>query len=77
MENDKPAGPMTKPMSRRGIPKWITYILSLVGFGYLLYPSLGVFELIPDIIPFVGHLDESVAVMLIWYGLVEFFEGRE
>jgi hypothetical protein len=51
--------------------------MSLIGLIYILNPGFGFLELIPDNLPFVGNLDEGVAMMLIWYGLVEFFEGRE
>lgn len=66
-----------KPLSFRGIPPWVIYLASLVGFGYILNPTWGVIELIPDNLPFVGNLDEGVAFTLLWYGLVEFFEGRK
>jgi hypothetical protein len=68
---------ITTPPSARGIPRWATYLASLVGIIYLLNPTGGLVEIIPDIIPFVGNLDEGVAMLLIWYGLVEFFEGRK
>jgi uncharacterized membrane protein YkvA (DUF1232 family) len=32
---------------------------------YLLNPTLGVFEFIPDNIPFVGNLDEATASMVL------------
>ena len=32
---------------------------------YLLNPTLGVFELIPDNIPFIGNLDEATATMVL------------
>lgn len=28
---------------------------------YLVFPTLGIFELLPDYIPFVGNLDEATA----------------
>lgn len=37
-------------------------VLSLL---YLLNPTLGVFEFIPDNIPFVGNLDEATATMVL------------
>ncbi|MCB0165317.1 MAG: DUF1232 domain-containing protein [Anaerolineae bacterium] len=61
----------------RGIPRWITYLTAVLGLIYLLNPTGGVLELIPDIIPIVGNLDEGAAMLLIWYGLVEFVEGRK
>ncbi len=66
---------LTTPLSRRGIPPWLTYLTSLLGLIYILNPGAGVVELIPDVIPVIGNLDEGAAFLLIWYGLVEFFEG--
>ena len=67
---------LTKPLSLRGWPSWIILLLALVGFGYLLNPGMGIFEIIPDNIPFIGNLDEGAATMLIWYGMVEILEMR-
>ena len=71
------AGWMTTPLSQQGVPVWAVYILALIGLVYILNPTLGVFELIPDNLPFVGNLDEGVAFLMLWSGLVEFFEGRK
>lgn len=68
---------LTVPLSERGVPKFIVYLLSFVGFVYILNPSLGIIELIPDVTPIVGNLDEGGAYMLLWYGLIEFFDGRK
>ena len=73
----KDFGPLTTPPSVRGVPRWVTYLTAVVGVIYILNPTGGVIEIIPDIIPIMGNLDEGVAMMLIWYGLVEFFEGRD
>lgn len=40
----------------------ITAILSII---YLLNPTLGVVELIPDNIPFIGNLDEATATAIL------------
>ena len=43
-------------------------IVILVGIAaalYLVYPSAGIFELIPDAIPFVGSLDEATATTIL------------
>ena len=32
---------------------------------YLLNPTLGVFEFLPDNLPFVGNLDEATATMVL------------
>ena len=36
---------------------------------YLIYPSLGIFELIPDSIPLVGSLDEAAATTGLLFAL--------
>ncbi len=70
-------GFLLKPLSWRGIPVWLVYLASVVGFAYILNPTAGIIEFIPDNLPIVGNLDEGVAFTLLWYGLVEFFEGRK
>lgn len=66
-----------KPLSQRGIPVWLVYIAALLSFIYILNPTAGTLEILPDILPIIGNLDEGVASVLLWYGLVEFFEGRK
>lgn len=51
-------------------------IIGLGGLGavYLMFPTLGVFELIPDAIPIISSLDEFSATVLVlntlaYYGL--------
>ncbi len=39
-----------------------TFLLGLFCLIYLLNPGAGIFELIPDNIPFIGNLDEAAAV---------------
>jgi hypothetical protein len=70
-------GPLTTPLSFRGVPIWLVYLSAALGIVYLLNPTAGVIEFIPDNIPLIGNIDESVAAFLIWYGLVELFEGRK
>lgn len=68
---------LTTPLSRRGLPIWFVYLTGLIGLIYLLNPTAGLIELIPDNLPLIGNLDEGVAALLIWYTLVEFFERRK
>ena len=54
--------------------KYVVAIQGLLAFLYLVYPSAGVFELIPDAIPLIGSLDEATASVLLlaslrYYGL--------
>ncbi|MES2308709.1 MAG: YkvA family protein [Verrucomicrobiota bacterium] len=48
--------------------KWKARAAVLVGAIYLLNPGWGVFELIPDNIPFIGNLDEGAATVLLLWG---------
>ena len=50
--------------------------MAVIGLIYILNPTLGIFELLPDNLPLVGNLDEGLAFLLIWFGLVEYF-GRK
>lgn len=66
---------LTTPLSERGLPRWFVFLLGLLSFVYILNPGAGFIEFIPDNIPVVGNLDEGAAALLIWYAIVEFFEG--
>ncbi|HEY84147.1 MAG TPA: DUF1232 domain-containing protein [Chloroflexi bacterium] len=59
------------------MPVWLVYLAAALGFVYMLNPTAGFVEFIPDNFPLVGNLDEGAAMLLLWYGLVEFFEGRK
>ena len=48
-----------------------------IGLIYVLNPTMGIFEFIPDNLPLIGNLDEGVAFLLIWFGLVEYLEGKK
>lgn len=67
----------TTPLSQHGWPRWAVYTAGVVGLLYILNPTLGVFELLPDNLPIVGNLDEGAAFLLMWYGLMEIFQGRK
>ncbi|MDX2480770.1 MAG: DUF1232 domain-containing protein [Desulfuromusa sp.] len=47
-------------MNKTGI-----FLLGLFSLIYLLNPTAGFFELIPDNIPIIGNLDEAAAVALL------------
>jgi len=40
-------------------------ILGILSVFYILNPGAGIFELIPDNIPFIGNLDEATAVFVL------------
>jgi len=68
---------ISEPLSKSGWPVWLVYLVAVIGLVYLLNPTAGVLEFIPDVIPFVGNLDEGVAMMLILAGIVEAVEGKK
>lgn len=76
--NDKKnaTGPF-KLLSEKGWPKWSVYGAALIGFIYLLNPTFGLLELIPDNLPIVGNLDEGAAAIAFWYGLLELSASRK
>lgn len=45
-------------------PLLVTFA-GLLAFLYLLNPSFGVFEFLPDHIPLLGNLDEATATMVL------------
>ena len=43
----------------------IVIIIGILSLLYILNPGAGIFELIPDNIPFIGNLDEATAAMIL------------
>lgn len=66
-----------EPLSKYGWPSWLVFVMAAIGLIYLLNPTLGIIEFIPDNLPIIGNLDESVAVMLVLAGIVEALEGKK
>jgi uncharacterized membrane protein YkvA (DUF1232 family) len=59
---------------------YLVLIVGIISTLYLINPTAGIFELIPDNIPLIGNLDEGVATTLIisclnyfGYNLGQFF----
>lgn len=44
---------------------FIVVILGILSVLYIINPGAGIFELLPDNLPFVGNLDEAAAVALL------------
>jgi len=68
-------GRYTRPLSSRGFPRWLVFLLAVLGFLYILNPTMGIFELLPDNLPIVGNIDDGLAALLLWFGIVELIEG--
>ena len=45
--------------------KTVVFCIGLLSVVYILNPTAGFFELIPDNLPFIGNLDEAAAVGLL------------
>ncbi len=59
-------------------------LLGILGLIYILNPTAGIIEVIPDAIPIIGNLDEAAAVTLIltslrYFGvdLTSFFKRKK
>lgn len=70
-------GGLTTPLSARGWPTWVIYLMAGLGLAYIINPGMGIFELLPDNLPIIGNLDEGASFLMLWYGLVELVEGRK
>jgi hypothetical protein len=46
-------------------------IAVFIGGLYLLNPTAGLIEILPDVLPIVGNLDEAAATALLLYGIRE------
>jgi len=77
MENQKNNQPNDDRQLRMNLPVWLIYLLSVIGIVYLLNPTAGLLELIPDNLPVVGNLDEGAAALLVWQGLSEIIKSRK
>jgi uncharacterized membrane protein YkvA (DUF1232 family) len=40
-------------------------VMAIASLIYIINPTLGVFEIIPDNLPFIGNLDEATATALL------------
>lgn len=47
-------------------------LAGILGFLYLLNPTFGVFELLPDNLPLVGNIDDATATMVL-LGALRYF----
>lgn len=50
-------------------------VLALFSLIYMLNPTAGIFELLPDNIPFIGNVDEGLAAFIL-YSSIEYFRGK-
>ncbi len=56
--------------------KILVIVLGCIAALYLLNPSAGIFEFIPDNVPLIGNLDEGAACYLL-YSCIEYLRGKK
>lgn len=56
-------------MKNTTINKVLAVLGIVIGGIYILNPTAGLLELIPDVVPVVGNLDEAAATALILWGI--------
>ncbi|MCF8060360.1 MAG: DUF1232 domain-containing protein [Bacteriovoracaceae bacterium] len=52
-------------MTKKNLKTLFALFGGLLGVVYILNPTAGIIEFIPDNLPFIGNLDEAAAVVLI------------
>jgi hypothetical protein len=69
-------GLITTPLSVHGVPSFLVYLFAVIGGLYLLNPTGGMIELLPDNLPLIGNLDEGGAALALWYGVLEMVQKK-
>jgi hypothetical protein len=70
-----PEGP--KGLRQRScMGSWAALVGVLIGAVYVINPGAGVFEVVPDIVPVLGNLDDAAATTMLVLGLQYLF-GRD
>ncbi len=60
-----------EPRQQPGWAKAVAWATILLGGLYIVNPTAGIFELIPDVVPVVGNLDEA-AIMFLIFGAMRY-----
>ncbi len=68
---------MENPQPEKKWPSFVIYLVGLLGVIYLLNPTAGLIELIPDNLPIVGNLDEGAAAVMVWNAIREMRSARK
>jgi len=55
--------------------KLLVILLGLFSIVYLINPTAGIFEFLPDNIPFIGNVDEGLAAFVL-YSCIEYWRGK-
>ncbi|MFM2032876.1 MAG: hypothetical protein RLZZ297_1641 [Chloroflexota bacterium] len=68
-------GSAVKPPSR--VPTFVLFISAVFSVIYLVNPTAGIIEFIPDNIPFIGNLDEAGATALLMWAINQWRVQRD
>ena len=52
--------------------RFLVALAGIISLLYMLNPTMGLFELLPDNIPFIGNIDEATATMVL-LGAMRYF----
>ena len=55
--------------------KLTAIVLAGLSVVYLVNPTAGLFELLPDNLPFIGNVDESLAAYVL-FSAIEYLRGK-
>jgi len=58
------------------LPPIMIYASGTIALIYLLNPTAGFLELIPDNLPILGNIDEGAAAVLVWNAIQQFRNRR-
>jgi len=64
-----------EPVERPGWGKALAWATIILGGVYIVNPTAGIFELIPDVVPIAGNLDEA-ALMFLIFGAMRYLGWR-
>ena len=63
--------PEPEPPRRTIFGTIVAVVLALFCVVYMLNPTAGIFEFIPDALPFIGNVDEAL-IMLLFLGCLKY-----
>jgi len=55
-----------KNEEEKKLPPYMIYLSGAIALIYLLNPTAGFLELVPDNLPILGNIDEGAAAILVW-----------
>lgn len=66
LPTERPMADDYMPAPRPGWAKTLAWTTLVLGVVYIINPTAGILELVPDNIPFLGNLDEATVLFLMY-----------